>query len=142
MIRRAKLSDLKKIVKILRKEYKKTFKETWSEKTALKIIKEYFHKTIIFVHVLDNDITGFIIARPLAWNDGLRYIVEEFAVSSEHQGKGYGRTLIDHVENLARKKGAVKIELFAGKKSKAFKIYKKLGFKDDKNYVHMFKKLK
>ena len=142
MIRQAKSSDLKQIVKILRTEYKKTFKETWSEKSAMKIIRGYFHTVSIFVHLHEKTITGFIITRPVTWNDGLRYIVEEIAVSSDYQGKGIGRELIEHVEKFARKKGAVKIELFAGKKSKAFKIYKKFGFKESTDYVHMYKKLK
>ncbi|MAH42422.1 hypothetical protein CL614_01705 [archaeon] len=142
MIRKAKQSDLKEIAKILKTEYKKTFKETWSDKGAIKVIRDYFHTNNIFVHLQEKIITGFIITRPVSWHDGLRYIVEEIAVSSKYQGKGIGRELIEYAENIARKKGAVKIELFAGTKSKAFKIYKKFGFKESTSFVHMTKKLK
>ncbi len=142
IIRKAKANDLKKISVIFRTEFgKPPYNEKWPEKIAMKKLKEYYKDNYMFVLEIEKEIAGFIIGSLNTWHDGIRGFVDELVVSSKFQGKGYGTKLIKHFENFIKKKGSKKISLFSVTKSKAFKIYKKLGFKKE-DLVSMVKKIK
>ncbi len=142
MIRKATKKDLKKVAEILRTEFKQPpYNEKWSEKDALKKVKEYFKTHSIFVAETDKEIVGFLIGKTFFWYDGLRGYVDEFAVSSKFQKQGIGKALMKHFEDYLKKKGLKRVGLFTGKKAKAYKIYKKWGFKFE-DFVYMEKKLK
>lgn len=141
-IRKAQNKDFKQIVKIFRTEYgKPPYNEKWSEKWATKKVREYYNENFIFVMELEKKIGGFIIGNFYTWDDGIRGFVNELVVSSKFQGKGYGTRLFRHFENFIKKKGSKKISLLSSTKSRAFKLYKKLGFKRE-DLVSMVKKLK
>ena len=142
-IRKAKKSDLKKISELLRIEYKKfPYNEKWSRKSALEKIKNYFKEQIIFVLEIENTIKGFVIGTINLEDDGDHGYVSEIIVSEKFQRKGYGKKLLEKIEKYFKKNKAKKIGLMSHPKSKAFKIYKKLGFKKLENFVYMTKKLK
>jgi len=142
MIRKAKTSDLKKVSAIFRTEFKKPpYHERWTEKNALKKIKKYYKENYMFVLEVEKEIVGFLIGTSYLWHDGTRGMIDEVVVSSKFQGKGYGTKLIKHFEKFLKKKGVKNISLFSFTKSKAFKLYKKLGFKKE-DFVSMIKKLK
>ena len=142
LIRKAKANDLKKVSVIFRTEFGKSpYHERWSEKRAIKKIREYYKDNLIFVMEVEKEVVGFIIGSLNTWDDGIRGIIDEVVVSSKFQGKGYGTKLIKHFENFLKKKGVKKLSLFSFTKSKAFKLYKKLGFKKE-DFVSMIKKLK
>lgn len=142
MIRKAKATDLKKISVIFRTEYlKPPYNEKWSEKWAMKKVREYYKDHVIFVMEMEKEVVGFIMGNFYTWDDGIRGFVNEFVISSKFQGKSYGSKLFRHFENFVRKKGSKKISLFSSTKSKAFKMYKKLGFKKE-DLVSMVKTIK
>lgn len=142
-IRKAKKENLKSIADVFRIEYgKRPYNEKWNEKDCLKRVKQYFKHSKIAVLEVDDKVSGFIMYDLYLWYDGLRGYIQEIAIFKEHQGKGYGRKLIDYFENVCKKKGITKISLHSHNKSKAFKIYNKLGFKEDKTLVYMIKKLR
>lgn len=140
-IRKAINKDLKKISEIFRTEYRKPpYNEKWSEKDSLKKIKEYLKKNYIFVLEIRKEIVGFIIGSTFLWYDGQRGFIDEIVISLNFQGKGLGKKLMNHIEKFFKKKEIKRISLASSKKAKAFKIYKKLGFKEQ--FVTMAKKLK
>ena len=139
-IRKAEKKDLKKISEIFKIEYaKKPYNEKWGSKAIVKI-KDYFSRNFIFVIEDSKKIAGFVIASPYLWHDGVRCAIDEIVVSSEYQGKGYGIKLLDYLEDFAGKRGIKAITLFSATKSKAFKFYKKRGFKEE-DFVSMIKKI-
>ena len=141
-IRKATVKDFKKVVDIFREEYgKPPYSERWSKQAAFKKIKEYYGKGYFFILEIDKEIQGFLIGNSYLWHDGIRGSIDELVISSKSQGKGYGSKLINYFEKFLNKKGIKKISLFSAKKSKAFKIYKKLGFKEE-DFVSMVKKIK
>lgn len=141
-IRRAKIKDLKRIIKLFKEEYsKKPYNEKWTNKTASKKIKEYYKEANIFVAVLNEKIRGFIIFSRFLWFDGQRGIIDEVVVDLKEQGKGIGKELIKYAENFLKRKEIKKIVLISHNSSKAFKIYKKFGYKTN-NFVQMVKKIK
>jgi len=141
-IRKSKKKDLNKIAEIFRIEYrKKPYNEKWTEKAVLKKINEYFNNYIVFIAEQDKDVIGFLIGSTEIWDDGIHGFVEEIVVSSEFQKKGYGKKLITYFEDFLKKKGAKRLDLFSHIKSKAFRFYKKQGFKKT-DMVLMTKKLR
>lgn len=130
MIRKATNKDLKKISEIFRSEYNKPpYNYKWSEKMALKKIKDYFKNNYMFVLKVEKKIIGFIILSTFLWSEGTRGLIDEVIVSSKHQGKGFGKELLNYAEDFFKKKKARRIVLYS-KTSKAFKIYKKKGYKE------------
>ncbi len=143
MIRKAISKDAKRIIEIWRKEYaKQPYHENWSEKRAKQRIKNYFKGHKIFVLETNKKIQGFIIISFDMWHTGLRGYIDEIIVSFKYQGKGHGKELMRFAENYFKRKGAGEVSLRSSKKSRAFKIYKKLDYKEEKEFVSMYKKLK
>ena len=140
-IRKAKSSDLKKIANIFKTEFaKKPYNEKWTEQGALKEIKIYFKKSLIFIIAEKNEIEGFLVVMIDSWWDGKRSFIKEIIIAEKSQRKGYGKALTSYFENYSKKRKIKTISLMSNKKSKAFKIYKKLGYKEH-GFVSMEKKL-
>lgn len=82
------------------------------------------------------------------FNDG-EYYIDSIAVSSEYQGRGIAKKLINFVENEGKKKGYKKMSLIVHEnKEKPHSIYKKLGYEEDElltvyseKYRHMVKNI-
>jgi len=142
-IRKAKREDLKEISELVRIEYAKPpYNEKWSKKTATKKVNGYFKDCEIFVIPLNNKIIGFIIGRVYLSEDGKKGYINELIVSSRFQGDGYGRLLLDFYGEYLKRKNVKDMELMANLKSKAFKVYKKIGFKELNDFIYMTKKIK
>ena len=140
-IRKVTINDLKRIVEIFREGYSKPpYNEKWTKKIATKRINNYFKDHKIFVLEINNKIQGFIIITFYIWHTGLRGYLHELVVAKEFQRRGYGRKLMEFAEKYFKKKGANEASLMTSPKSKAFKIYKKLNYKEE-GFVSMYKKL-
>ena len=84
-------------------------------------------------------IIGFIICHEVIWDYGNQGFLDELAVIKKFQGKGYGKMLFKYAERYFKKKEIKNIALMANTKSKAYKMYKKWGYKEE-DYVSMEKK--
>jgi ribosomal protein S18 acetylase RimI-like enzyme len=142
-IRAGQQSDIRKIVKIFRGEYKKyPYNEKWSEKTALDKIKDYSKSSKIFVVELEDRVVGFIILHTHLWDDGEVGFIDEIIVTEKFQGKGLGKLLMNKAEEYFRKNKIKRYELMSSTKSKAFKFYQKIGFKRIKDFAYMCKTIR
>jgi ribosomal protein S18 acetylase RimI-like enzyme len=142
-IRAGQQSDIKKIVKIFREEYKKyPYNEKWGEKTALDKIKDYSKSSKIFVVELEDRVVGFIILHTHLWDDGEVGFIDEIIVTEKFQGKGLGKLLMNKAEEYFRKNKIKRYELMSSTKSKAFKFYQKIGFKVIKDFAYMCKTIR
>jgi ribosomal protein S18 acetylase RimI-like enzyme len=120
---------------------KKPYNKRWTEKTALKRIKDYFKHMTLLVTEIDREIVGFVIYQISMGDEGKRGKIIEIAVSSEYRGRGIGNKLMQEVESILRRNGARHIGLQTHKKSGAFKFYKKRGYKES-GFVEFRKKLR
>ena len=82
-----------------------------------------------------------LIASVMAGYDGHRGWINYFAVHPDFQAKGYGKQLMDNVENGLRELGCPKINLqIREENDKVFTYYQKLGFVEEKR-INMGKRL-
>ena len=82
-----------------------------------------------------------LIASVMAGYDGHRGWINYFAVHPDFQARGYGKQLMDNVENGLRELGCPKINLqIREENDKVFSYYQKLGFVEEKR-INMGKRL-
>ena len=76
-----------------------------------------------------------LIASVMAGYDGHRGWINYFAVHPDFQARGYGKQLMDNVENGLRELGCPKINLQIREgNDKVFSYYQKLGFVEEKRF--------
>lgn len=82
-----------------------------------------------------------LVASVMGGYDGHRGWINYLAVHQDFQGKGYGRQIMDSVENELRKMGCPKINLqIRAGNDKVLSYYQKLGFTEEK-VISMGKRL-
>ena len=64
-----------------------------------------------------------------------------FFVSSEKQGKGYGKKLLDHCDKYAMENDLTTVVLMTNKYMPAYNFYNKIGYTATEQYVFMFKQV-
>lgn len=76
------------------------------------------------------------------WWEGTNYILEEFCVSPEFQGKGIGSRFMSLIENELRSRGIAGIFLQTENDKPSYSFYRKNGFGEMTSHVSFFKSLK
>ena len=75
--------------------------------------------------------------RPALWSEGLDAYVEELYVAPAARRRGLGRALMQAAMELARKRGAVHVDLFTGEDDHpARALYERLGFTSDRDLYY------
>lgn len=140
-IRKATKKDFKQIANLIKVEYWKHYKEKWTEGSAVRTLDYYWSIGKIFV-VEKEEVVGFVIVEEEFYNDRKSLIVQELVVRGDFQGRGVGKKLMDFVEGYCKKKGIKFMWLITGRKVKAFKFYKKLGYKFGRDTAYFSKELR
>ena len=120
LLRKAKLRDLPEILKI----EKEVFPDPWS---FYSFIFELNYPSNYFVVLETEDkIIGYMIAGEYEES----YHLKNIAIKKEHQGKGYGKFLLNHLIEKAKKENKKFIFLEVRvSNERAIKFYEKFGFK-------------
>ena len=140
-IREATKKDLKEIAEIFRKESsKKPYNTKYTPKSAIKKIEELFENEV-YVAEDKKKIMGFI-ASNITFDNNKKVFLNELWLRSIYQGKGIGKAFVRFIEKMYKKKGVNIIRLITRKNARAFNFYKKIKYKEVKNFVFMEKKLK
>jgi GNAT superfamily N-acetyltransferase len=85
----------------------------------------------VFVAVSEGKVVGFIVFSMKQCDDNIDNIV----VAKKEQGKGVGRALVEHIEDLAKSRGMDVVttgttENARGVPWKAYGFWKKMGYED------------
>ena len=132
-IRKAKKTDLKKVVELfLEESSKKPYSQNYSLKDAKKRVGAMFNFGTIYLAFVDKKIVGFI---SMAGEGKEDIYIDEFWLKTEYQRKGIGSKLLVFIQKEYKKVGAKTISVMTSKKAGAFKFYKKFKFKEDKSEV-------
>jgi ribosomal protein S18 acetylase RimI-like enzyme len=137
-------SEIKKVVDLFIKVYSEPpYNESWSRDSAFKKLSEIYErgKEFCFYAEKDKEIIGLLFCQTQTWHDGVHIFVEDIVVDSNYRNKEVGAQLVKELEQTAKQKHIVSIDLLASTESKAVDFWKKLGYKHN-NYIELGKKLK
>ncbi|MCR4814914.1 MAG: GNAT family N-acetyltransferase [Lachnospiraceae bacterium] len=130
--------------------YRASFKrdpwnDDWSDDLQLKeYIKEISgsYHCLNYGLIIDGNLVAVSLGMVRHWWEGTNYNIEELCVAPEFQGKGLGTRFMGLIEEDIRKKGCVGIFLQTDSDKPSFRFYHKLGFKDLREHVSLYKSLK
>ncbi|MDA3836364.1 MAG: GNAT family N-acetyltransferase [Nanoarchaeota archaeon] len=125
-IRKAKKEDARRISLLKRKTIREINIKDYSEqsisimleKNSLQNILNRIDNKNVFCGFVNDVLVGTIA---LSGNN-----IQSLAVKYSQVGKGYGETLVEFIENYARRKGVIKLIIYPSLTAREF--YKKLGY--------------
>ena len=113
-------------------------KEPWNDVFESKDkVRAYYHnflksnQCIGYVGLIDNKIEVMSIGMIKPWIEGLEYYIDEFCVSYNSQGKGYGSQFLELVDADIKSRGMNAIILNTSQDVPAYDFYLKNGFTAD-----------
>src|SRR3989339_145114 len=125
---KSKKNELKEISKIYMEAFSKPpYEEIWTLKKASNKIKFFYEFYDLYSIKADKKLVAF---------------GEEIAIKENFQGKGIGTIVNKKLFEIYKKKGYGSFMIIAHKKSKAVKLYKRLGINISKEGILMEKELK
>ena len=99
---------------------------------------DFVNSGFSYVAKREDVILGFILAFKCPSYGGHYYLyIDTFVVSSDAQGNGIGKMLLEKVRKNMFHNRIFSMKLMTKKKITAYKIYRHLGFDEIENYVHM-----
>ncbi len=105
--------------------------EKWTPETALAHVQGSLLDTeYCFVAMEAEKIIGFVIAFPLACEEGTDLFIESIGVVTTHQGQGVGSDLIKKATELAKQNGLKGFRLMGHAKYPSYNWYNSLGLKE------------
>ena len=134
-VREARTDDLDAVVALLHEDTIREVDETRvpasAYAAAFEEIRSDAHQTLLV-----GEHAGEVVATAqLTWVRRLTYVggltcgVESVRVRSDRRGAGLGRELMEHVVDLARERGAARVELTTNvARERAHEFYRRLGF--------------
>jgi GNAT superfamily N-acetyltransferase len=135
IVREARRADLPAVIALLHQDMIRERDETHVPPEAY---ADAFAEITADPHqqLLVGEVHGEVVAtaqvtwvRHLSYVGGLMCHVESVRVRSDLRGRGLGRALVEHVVELARERGAVRVELTTNaRRTRAQEFYRGLGF--------------
>ncbi|HZX20433.1 MAG TPA: GNAT family N-acetyltransferase [archaeon] len=120
------------IAQLLKKEFlKPPYNETWILSRLIERVQEVFddNEKFCFVALEKTKVIGVVLASTIVFREGARCFVEEFVVDSENQDLGFGKKLLQRLEQECKKHKIKTLWVTANQKSNASGFYSKNGFK-------------
>lgn len=135
IIREARADDLEAVVGLLREDVIREVDESAvpveAYRAAYEEIRADRHQQLL-VGELDGEVVAtaqLTWVRHLTYVGGLMCSVESVRVRSDRRGEGLGRLLMTHVVDLARSRGAARVELSTNaRRTRAREFYEGMGF--------------
>lgn len=140
MIRKMEEKDLQEMGMLLKQVYAdEPWNDTWSVEQATTYLTELWNhpKAEGYVFVQDSQILGVCLGHYKTWYDGIRFVLEEFFISSTLHGIGIGSQIIQFLKEYLKKKEVCSIELWTGRNFPAQGFYEKQNFTIQDDIVTM-----
>jgi GNAT superfamily N-acetyltransferase len=135
IVREAAVGDLAAVVALQRED---VIREVDEAGTPVEAYRAAFEEITSDAHqqLLVGEVDGEVVAtaqvtwiRRLTYVGGEMGVVESVRVRSDLRGRGLGERLMRHLADLARQRGAVRLELTTNaKRTRAQAFYRRLGF--------------
>ncbi len=89
----------------------------------------------------DGRLVGISLGYIKHWCAGTEYLIDEFCILTECQGRGLGRAFISGIEDKLRERGILRIFLQTGADVPAYSFYKRNGFEELVGHISFTKSL-
>ncbi|MEO4052819.1 GNAT family N-acetyltransferase [Solibacillus sp. CAU 1738] len=122
--------------------------EPWNDEWTFTKAKKYlldFYNTPGFLGVLaveNEEIIGFIFGVHRIWWSGDEFFINEMCVKLQHQNKGIGRLLLNHLITELDNSNISNITLLTDRGIPAEEFYKKSGFEEIERLIFLSKNIK
>ena len=115
----------------------------WTHDKAKQYLAEYMSsgQFVGFVIYDEGEVIGAVLGHTKTWWTNKQLMIDEFFVSAEKQGKGYGKKLLAHCNQFAIQNDITTTVLMTNKYMPAFNFYNKIGYTSTEQYVFMFKQV-
>ena len=115
----------------------------WKLQDALTYLHEYadcpqFRGFVIYDA---GEVAGALLGHTKTWWTNNQFMIDELFISPAHQGKGYGKLLLQRAEAYAKELSMGRLILMTNKFMPALQFYNKNDFNKVDQYVFMFKQL-
>jgi aminoglycoside 6'-N-acetyltransferase I len=113
----------------------------WSQADARQYLSEYLSSPYFVGFLLYDGATpvGAAIGHHKTWWTNKQIMIDELFIASQNQQKGYGRLIMQFLENYAKDKNVELVVLMTNKYMPAFQFYLKLDYIHADQYVFLFK---
>lgn len=136
-IREMHSGDIELVLPIYLSYYNGKEEGCWTAETAGKRIRQVLHMEGAYALFMEDDGSpvGFVMGYFKQYDDIVGYTLEEILIAGEYQNQGFGRMLLEELEQRVKEQGAACVELQAVKDEMHEKYYGKAGYRDAKNFV-------
>jgi N-acetylglutamate synthase-like GNAT family acetyltransferase len=137
-------SEIGKVLDLFIKVYSEApYNDIWNKDSAFKKLSEIYErgKDFCFYTKDKGEIIGLLFCQTPTWHDGVHVFVEDIVVDSNYRNKKIGAQLVKKLEQTAKQKHIVSIDLLASTDSRAPDFWKNLGYKPV-GYIELGKMIK
>ncbi len=115
----------------------------WTEENAKRYLSEFVSndKFIGFVIEEDEEVIGAMFAHRKVWWTNDEIFIDELFIHPDQQGRGYGKLLMDKVEELSKELGLGGVTLLTNKHHPAKLFYERNGYVMAETIVFMYKEI-
>ena len=145
MIKEFSINDFQKVCEV----FMQTFNlPPWNDKWTLETARMYLQELLDnrrfagFTAWENDSLVGFAFCHMRYNWRGDDMTIDIMCVSPDYQCKGYGKALINAVEEFAKENACIVITLGTSINAPAFNFYEKLGYKRPDDWVSMHKDIK
>lgn len=115
----------------------------WSEEVSERYLKEFMinPRFVGFIIYEDNRIVGAAFCHEKTWWTDDELFVDEFYISPNFQRKGYGKALLQHIEEYIKEKSLAGFTLLTNRFMPSVNFYEKNSFIKAEHVVFMYKEV-
>ncbi len=140
-IKKATVSDMERIVPLF-DAYRVFYGQTSDLESARTFLKERFtnNETVIFIALENEEPIGFTQLYKTFSSVSLQpsYILNDLYVSPKHRKKGVGEALLNQAKLHCQEMGYKGLALETAVDNPAQKLYERLDWENDTDYIHYF----
>lgn len=144
-IRELVFDDIDACVKLLLATYNPPpWNNHWTDESGTRYLSELISnsKFIGYVVLEDDEIVGALFAHRKVWWTNDEIFIDELFINPEYQNRGYGKLLMNQVEDVSKELGLGGVTLLTNKNHPAKLFYEKKGYAMAQDVVFMYKEVK
>ena len=144
-IRKLLLNDIDACVTLLIEAYNPPpWNDHWTVETGKRYLSDFISNSNFIGYVVaeSDEIVGAMFARRKVWWTNDEIFVDELFIKPDRQRQGYGKLLMDRIEELSKELGLGGVTLLTNRHYPAKMFYEKNGYMGAEHVIFMYKEVK